>query len=247
MDKHAKTILLAGVLVGASAAYAQGTATPPPERAGDPTAASSPHQRDATGATGATTSETAPTTSPDADAAASPHQKSATTSMPSQDQLKMASQNGAIPASFVKNAALDGMTEVELGQIALSKSQDASIKKFAQRMVDDHGMANEELASIARQKGLMMPTALDTEHKSMVQTLNAKSGKAFDAAYSEHMKADHAKAVALFQGAVTGSDPELAAFAKKTLPTLEQHKQMAKSLSTSRTADASNEGRTTHE
>jgi putative membrane protein len=158
----------------------------------------------------------------------------------------MASQEGAVPASFVKKAALDGMTEVELGKIALSKSQDAKIKKFAQRMVDDHGMANEELASIAKKKGLTVPMALDAEHKSMLQSMNAKSGKAFDAAYSEHMNADHSKAIALFQGAITGSDPDLAAFAKKTLPTLEQHKEMAEGLSTSRTADSS-DSKTSHE
>jgi len=146
----------------------------------------------------------------------------------------------------VKKAALDGMTEVELGKIALGKSQNDKVKKFAQRMVNDHGMANEELAAIAKKKGLQVPMALDAEHKAMVQSMNAKSGAAFDTAYSEHMKADHAKAVALFQGAITGSDPDLAAFAKKTLPTLEQHKDMADGLTTSRTADSS-DSKTTHE
>lgn len=149
---------------------------------------------------------------------------------PSTAQLKMASQDGAVPATFVKKAALDGMTEVQLGKIAASKAQDDEVKQFAQRMVTDHGKANEELESIARQKGMKVPTRLDTEHQSMVQSLNAKSGAAFDRAYSEHMDAAHARAVALFQGAVTGSDPDLAAFAKKTLPTLEQHKKMATHL-----------------
>ena len=158
----------------------------------------------------------------------------------------MASQDGAIPATFVKKAALAGMTEVELGKIAISKSQDAKVKQFAERMVSDHGKANDELASIARKKGMAVPTTLDPEHRALVQSLNAKSGAAFDAAYGEHMDADHSKAVALFQGAITGSDPDLAAFAKKTLPTLEQHKEMAESLTTSRSADSS-ESNTTHE
>lgn len=234
MEKYAKTFLLAGVLVGAAAAQAQNTA--PPGGTGDPTAASSPHQRESTGAD---TAEAAPTSDPDPAAAASPHQHEAAAMKPTTAQLKMASQDGAIPATFVKKAAMDGMTEVQLGKIAASKAQDAKVKQFAEQMVSDHGKANEELASIAKQKGLTVPTELDAEHQSMIQGLNAKSGKAFDASYSEHMDAAHAKAVALFQGAITGSDPELAAFAKKTLPTLEQHKQMAKRLSTSRQADAS--------
>lgn len=234
MDKHAKMILLAGVLVGAGAAQAQDTA--PPTGAGDPTEASSPHQRDATGANA---SEAAPTADPEAAAASSPHQHHAAAMKPTNAQLKMASQDGAVPATFVKKAALDGMTEVQLGKIAASKAQDDKVKEFAERMVADHSKANDELASIAKKKGLTLPTTLDAEHQSMVQSLNAKSGKAFDSAYSEHMEAAHAKAVALFQGAVTSSDADLAAFAKQTLPTLEQHKQMAKRLASSKDASGS--------
>lgn len=226
MDKYAKTILLAGVLVGAGAAAQAQEPTQPNETA-DPTAASSPHQRETTGAK---TPEAATTPSPEAEAASSPHQHETAVKKPSESQLKMASQDGAIPATFVKKAALDGMTEVELGKIAMSKSQDQKVKKFAERMVADHSKANDELASLAKSKGLTVPTALDSEHRSMIQSMNAKSGEAFDAAYSEHMNADHAKAVALFQGAITGSDKDLAAFAKKTLPTLEEHKEMATRL-----------------
>ena len=53
------------------------------------------------------------------------------------------------------------------------------------------------------------------------------------AAYAEHMAMDHSKAVALFQAEAASSDPELAGFAKKTLPTLQEHKQLADSLNSS--------------
>src|SRR6188474_88223 len=42
------------------------------------------------------------------------------------------------PAAFVKKAAQAGMTEVEAGRVALAKSQDPSIRSFAERMVADH-------------------------------------------------------------------------------------------------------------
>ena len=41
---------------------------------------------------------------------------------------------------------------------------------------------------------------------------------------------DHNKAIALFESATKASDPDLAGFAKKTLPTLKEHKQMAEKL-----------------
>ncbi|HUQ09922.1 MAG TPA: DUF4142 domain-containing protein [Steroidobacteraceae bacterium] len=155
--------------------------------------------------------------------------------------LALASASGAViaanadksapaPAAFVKKAAQDGMMEVEAGKAALSKSSDESVRSFAQRMVDDHGKANEELSSIAKAKGIDVPKELDAEHQQMVDALSAKSGNEFDREYSKHMNMDHTKAIALFEAASKSSDADLAGFAKKTLPTLKQHKQMAEKL-----------------
>jgi putative membrane protein len=232
--KSAPLLALAGL---AAVALAQAQ-TPPPDsgQSADPSAASTPHQREATGSQ---TTESPTPGSPEASAASTPHQREATGMAASESELKMASAEGAKPASFVKNAAVDGMAEVELGKLALSKSQDEAIRNFAQRMVTDHGKANQELKTIAKRKNIDVPTSLDSKHQSLVQSLNAKSGAAFDAAYAEHMQADHSKAIALFEGASKSSDEDLAAFAKKTLPTLEEHKQMADALPAgSRSANA---------
>ncbi len=134
------------------------------------------------------------------------------------------------PAVFVSKAAQDGMTEVELGKVALNKSKDAKVREFAQRMVTDHTKANRELAGIAKQKGIEPPKALDAEHQDMVKKLSAQDGEAFDVEYSRHMNMDHDKAVDLFEAASQSSDADLAGFAKKTLPTLKEHKQMASKL-----------------
>ena len=134
------------------------------------------------------------------------------------------------PAVFVSKAAQDGMTEVELGKVALDKSKDAKVREFAQRMVTDHGKANRELASIAKQKGIEAPQKLDTEHQDMVKKLKAQDGEAFDLEYSRHMNMDHDKAIDLFEATSQSSDADLAGFAKKTLPTLKEHKQMASKL-----------------
>lgn len=134
------------------------------------------------------------------------------------------------PIAFVKKAAQDGMTEVAVGKVALEKSQDPAVRSFAQKMVTDHGKANAELSSIAQAKGMEVPKELDAEHQGMVDALSSKSGTEFDREYSQHMNMDHAKAIALFEGATKTSDADLANFAKKTLPTLKQHKQLAEKL-----------------
>jgi putative membrane protein len=134
------------------------------------------------------------------------------------------------PTTFVKKAAVAGLTEVEAGKIALSKSQDPTIRSFAQRMVTDHTKANGELASIASAKGIDAPKKPDAEHQAMLDALASKSGAEFDREYSQHMKMDHSKAIALFEGASKTTDEDLAGFAKKTLPTLKEHKRLAEKL-----------------
>jgi len=182
----------------------------------DPAGASSPHQRDATN-TGGT--EVEPTTDPFAAATAN------------QERVFHTPARGAADAqTFVKTAALAGMTEVELGKLALAKSSNADIKQFADKMVTDHTKANVELKGIASGKGLEVPTSLDPDHAATVKSMSAKSGKDFDSAYSKQMVADHDKAVTLFQAESGDTDAELAAFAKKTLPTLQTHQQMSQRL-----------------
>jgi putative membrane protein len=134
------------------------------------------------------------------------------------------------PSAFVKMAAQAGMAEVEAGKVALSKSKDPEIRRFAERMVNDHGSTNLQLARIAKAKGIETPKRLDPEHQSMIDSLSSQSGADFDAAYSRHMNMGHDKAIALFEGAAKSTDPDFAGFAQKTLPTLQEHKQLASRL-----------------
>ena len=47
---------------------------------------------------------------------------------------------------------------------------------------------------------------------------------------SHYMSMDHSKAIALFEDAARTTDADVAGFAKKTLPTLKEHKQLADKL-----------------
>jgi putative membrane protein len=204
-----------------------------PTPSADPSAASSPHQREVTGSTAP---EAATSNGSDAGNASSPHQREAVQGAMNNGSDGQAGRQGGAGA-FVKAAAQDGMTEVELGKLAMDKSNNAAVKRFAQKMVQDHGAANAELSGIATGKGLEVPAGLDAKHQGLVTKLSAKSGAAFDADYAKHMAMDHTQAIALFQSeAANSGDPELAGFAKKTLPTLQEHKRMADSLSASVTS-----------
>jgi len=120
------------------------------------------------------------------------------------------------------------MAEVELGTLAKEKASSADVKQFADRMVTDHGKANDELKQWAQQKKVTLPTAIDAKHKATHDRLGKLSGDAFDKAYIQAMLADHRHDVAAFtREAASGKDPDLKAWAAKTLATLQDHLKMA--------------------
>lgn len=130
---------------------------------------------------------------------------------------------------FVVQAGMGGLAEVQMGNLALQKGTSADVKAFAQRMVTDHSKANAELAQFATAKGLALPTELADAPKASYEHLNGLSGTEFDKAYMQHMVADHEQAVADFDKASTSAtDADLKAWAGKTLPTLKEHLELAK-------------------
>jgi len=136
-------------------------------------------------------------------------------------------------SKFMMMAAMSDMNEISASNAALSKSSNEEVKKFAQMMVDDHTKASEELKPIAMSKNVMLPTDTDAKHKAAMEKMSAMSGDGFDKEYIKMMVKDHEKAVSMFQKeADSGKDAEAKAFAAKTLPTLQGHLDMARSMMT---------------
>jgi putative membrane protein len=146
----------------------------------------------------------------------------------------------AADTKFVREAADGGMAEVELGQLAASKASSDDVKKFGQRMVDDHGKANDQLKQLASQKNIDLPQEPSAKHKATKARLEKLSGSEFDQAYMADMLKDHKKDVADFaRESKTAHDPDVKNFAAQTLPTLEDHLKQAQSIAPSQRADRS--------
>jgi putative membrane protein len=134
-------------------------------------------------------------------------------------------------AKFVVTAAADGMAEVEAGKMAVAKAASTRVKSFATMMVNDHSKAGNELAKIAQDKGITLPTAPDTTQQKKATDLNKKTGKDFDKAYVDAMINGHKKAVKLFEDASKNlKDTTLRAFAIRTLPMLKKHSDSIKAI-----------------
>jgi len=132
---------------------------------------------------------------------------------------------------FVIKAASSGMHEVELGQLAKTNAASPEVKKFGERMVEDHGKANKELMEIAKGANIGVPAKMLDEHQKMVDKFKKLRGAEFDREYTKHAVESHEKSVELFTNASKNlKDAKLRAFAGKTLPTVKEHLEHAKKL-----------------
>lgn len=133
---------------------------------------------------------------------------------------------------FMRQAAHNGHAEVESSKLAQQKGTSAQVKEFAKRMIEDHTRTHAELEKLATAKGVQLPKEPDAAQKTKMQALSALSGAEFDRQYIDQMGvAAHEQTIALFQrGASNARDPDLKAFASKTLPALQHHLEMARAL-----------------
>jgi putative membrane protein len=140
---------------------------------------------------------------------------------------------------FATKAAQGGIKEVRLGELAQQQAATPEVQQFGQRMVQDHGQANEQLTQIMQGKGIELPKEMPADAQELHDELQQKSGAEFDQAYMEDMVSDHQKDVEAFQQYVeTGQDPDLRSFAEQTLPILEQHRRLAQQTQEQVTAAA---------
>jgi putative membrane protein len=150
-----------------------------------------------------------------------------------------ASRPSESDAAFLKEAAMGGMLEVELGRIAMHNAGSTEVKHFAQHIVADHAKANEELKSLANAEGVKLPAQLDAEHARELKRMQKLSGAAFDREYTKMMLADHQADIKTFNDeGQNGTDPEVKLFALRSLSTLQAHLVLAQAAMQSLTANA---------
>jgi len=139
--------------------------------------------------------------------------------------------SNATDRMFVRGAAMGGTAEIALSKVALMKSRDARVKKFARTMVHDHTILGHNLAVTAASNHLSAPMMLDAKHKALKAKLMRLSGQSFDNAYMVAMINDHGEAVSLFQNEIAhGQNIHLTNLAAKSVGLIQNHLQMAHDL-----------------
>lgn len=130
---------------------------------------------------------------------------------------------------FTQQAMSSSATEIALARIAITRAQSEDVRMFARQMLDDHRRIAIAIDDFALQRGYMVDWTVSTEHQATIARLESIDQGAFDSAYMDEMVRAHEKAVALMR-AQSGGTTETAMLARDTLPTVERHLEMARTL-----------------
>ena len=157
------------------------------------------------------------------------HADKKTDTVETQSGRRTTTQGEMSDRAFVEKAASANLAEVQMGKLAVEKGSSPKVKEFGQRMIDDHSKANQELQPLAAKKSLPMPTELDAKSKATYDKLTKLSGTSFDKTYMDAMAKDHDEDVKEFKRELStvGVDPDVKAWAQKTLNVIEEHKHLA--------------------
>lgn len=98
-------------------------------------------------------------------------------------------------------------------------------------MITDHTKANLELKALAAVKHIVISATMSDKCQKVLSDLGEKNGKDFDKDYADLMVKDHKETIDLFKKEAThGNYPQVNAWAKSTLQTLEHHLMMAEEV-----------------
>jgi putative membrane protein len=136
------------------------------------------------------------------------------------------------PQTFVTRAAVANMTELELSQLALRKTNTPPIQVFASTMMKDHKAVQAKLKQVAATLKIALPGTADEKHRAAKRKLGELYARDFDVEFAKTVSASHEETLRLFETAAQSSalPAELREFASGQLPTLTKHRDAARSL-----------------
>lgn len=135
-------------------------------------------------------------------------------------------------AAYVPAAAASDLFEIQSSQVALQRSQNADVRRYAQMMIDHHTRTTQQLTAAARAAGMAPPTPqLMPMQRDMIAQLQGQSGAAFDRTYLMQQVEAHEMAVALHGTyAARGDRAELRTVATAAVPIVRQHLDEARRM-----------------
>jgi len=132
---------------------------------------------------------------------------------------------------FIIKAAHVNLGEIALGKLAEKKATDPAIKDFGALMVTQHSALEQTLDTLAKDRGISLPTKPSAKQVALNDKLAKLSGQRFDNMYIQHMLSGHRAAIAAFENEIeNGKNPSYKTYAAQGLPVIQDHIRIAENI-----------------
>jgi|HubBroStandDraft_6_1064221.scaffolds.fasta_scaffold299501_2 predicted outer membrane protein len=127
------------------------------------------------------------------------------------------------------------LMEVELAKMAREKGSINGVRAYADQLIQDHTSLDQTVVAMAQKGGNLKAvrrSAHETaDEKTVERKLKSANGAKFDKLFLQQASSDHERLIRrLQQDREDASDEDLEALIDKTIPILEQHKELAQIL-----------------
>jgi len=125
---------------------------------------------------------------------------------------------------FIKAASSGNNFEIQLSQFVQQRSQDQQVKELAQKLMQDHQQAEQQLRQVAQQSGATLENSLMPAQQAKLQEFQKKQGAELDRAYIFCNVGDHHKDIMEYRWAAQNAQSsQLKQYCEQTLPHLQEH------------------------
>ncbi len=132
---------------------------------------------------------------------------------------------------FVDAALKGGMSEVDLGQLAVKKGASEDVKAFGQKMIDDHTKLGDKMKNVAGDIGVKPPSMENASDIALKGELEVLTGDAFDKAYIKAMLKDHEEDLRDFKKEIAdGTSTEVKGAARQGEMVISHHLALIKKI-----------------
>jgi len=144
-------------------------------------------------------------------------------------ERKPLDKDPANDVEFVAMALAGDIGEIKMAEMALKKSKNEDVRKFAERMIRDHTMSRDSLLERAKDLKVAVAEGLEPNKREMMDRLSKLEGSDFDNEYWRMMVMDHEKALRMWEKfSRDAKDEKLRELARKTVPTVKEHLEHAR-------------------
>ena len=143
----------------------------------------------------------------------------------------MAAMNRERDTDFVKKMVKGNQAEVDAGNLAVKNGGSDEVKKFGQKMVDDHSAMLKDVTQLAQDLNIKASPEPSSKDRAKMAKMEALTGDAFDRAYVADMVKDHKADLAdIKDESMNGANPQVKDAAAKAMPIVQGHLEMIESI-----------------